>query len=261
MPVHAPSALELRAYTCGRCGGAFQEGASNCPWCEASLVLADRRLAGVCARCSARLDVNARYCPGCGTSVEDQVAQPLAATAGCPRCQARLATRQIGEREIVECSSCGGIWLTSQTFEGLCERAEEAGVWRRNLALAPAPVAPVADAHASYVKCVTCGEFMFRKNMGPGSGLVLDVCKDHGVWFDHEELKRALDYARNGGLDRVREREQRRAEAERERRAASIPSLPGDQRTFAGGAPTQSIEEVVLESIGHLARLLFGSRR
>jgi Zn-finger nucleic acid-binding protein len=258
--VAAPAPLAARALTCGRCGGAFQEGAAQCPWCDAGIVLADRRLAGVCGRCSARLAANARFCPGCGQEVGDQVVRPLRDLAGCPRCRAPLASRRVAERDLVECSSCGGIWLAPDVFEDMCARSEQAGTLSRMIGAQTPPTKPVDDTRVAYLKCPSCAEFMFRRNMGPGSGLILDVCKDHGVWFDHDELVRALEFAAAGGLERVREREKRRIEGERARRDELAGKLPVEPREFDGG-PTPTLEDSVIDTIGTLARMLFGRSR
>jgi Zn-finger nucleic acid-binding protein len=220
-------------------------------------VLADRKLAGVCGRCSARLDSKARYCPGCGVAVSDQAVRPWHELAGCPRCSAPLASRRVAEHDLVECSSCGGIWLAPDVFDALCERSEQSGVMRRILGTLAPPVTPVVERTVRYLKCVTCAEFMFRKNLGPGSGLVLDVCKDHGVWFDHDELVRSLDYVASGGLERVRRQEKRRLDAERARRDEISGSLPVEPREF-GGERTPAIEDTLVDTIAGLARVLFG---
>jgi Zn-finger nucleic acid-binding protein len=255
--VAVASPLQARALTCGRCGGAFQQGAATCPWCEAGIVLADRRLAGVCGRCSARLSANASFCPGCGEPVRDQTIRAWRADAACPRCRAALALRKVGDRELVECTSCGGIWLEPDVFEKLCAHSEDAGTLGRVLGTRSAPTKPVEDTHVAYLKCVVCGQFMNRRNLGPGSGLILDVCKDHGVWFDHDELVRALDFAAQGGLERVRVREQARVQRERQRRDEVLRTLPVEPREY-GGARTPSLEDTVVDTIGSLARMLFG---
>jgi hypothetical protein len=52
---------------------------------------------------------------------------------------------------------------------------------------------------------------MTRRNWGQKSGVIVDVCQQHGVWFDLHELERLLRWMRTGG-DRLA---QRSAEAER----------------------------------------------
>ena len=48
---------------------------------------------------------------------------------------------------------------------------------------------------------------MNRLNFGRVSGVIIDLCKGHGVWFDPGELQRALTFVAGGGLTRMRESE------------------------------------------------------
>lgn len=36
------------------------------------------------------------------------------------------------------------------------------------------------------------------------SGVIIDICRSHGVWFDRDELRRIIEFIRAGGLDRAR---------------------------------------------------------
>lgn len=66
---------------------------------------------------------------------------------------------------------------------------------------------------------------MNRKNYGKGSGVVVDVCKQHGTWFDADELPAILRWVEEGGLRKAaqieqdRERQDRRLAADRAARA------------------------------------------
>jgi Zn-finger nucleic acid-binding protein len=42
---------------------------------------------------------------------------------------------------------------------------------------------------------------MNRVNFGKRSGVIVDVCKEHGVWFDRGELTQAIEFVAKGGLD------------------------------------------------------------
>ncbi len=77
---------------------------------------------------------------------------------------------------------------------------------------------PVAQLGPFYRRCPHCARTMNRVNYGRSSGIVVDVCKEHGVWFDEEELEAALAWIRSGGLRRAEERRRLRLE-EAERRA------------------------------------------
>jgi len=57
---------------------------------------------------------------------------------------------------------------------------------------------------------------MLRRNFGGQSGIIVDVCAVHGVWFDRGELPRVLEFVERGGLELER---RRKAEEEHEKRA------------------------------------------
>jgi hypothetical protein len=40
---------------------------------------------------------------------------------------------------------------------------------------------------------------MNRRQYAPGSGVIVDVCRDHGIWFDDEELSQLMDWFGRGG--------------------------------------------------------------
>jgi Zn-finger nucleic acid-binding protein len=48
---------------------------------------------------------------------------------------------------------------------------------------------------------------MTRRNFGGNSGVIIDVCRSHGVWFDRGELPRVLAFVEAGGLELARKRE------------------------------------------------------
>lgn len=66
---------------------------------------------------------------------------------------------------------------------------------------------------------------MNRFNFAGCSGVILDSCRPHGVWFDPEELRGIVAFIRGGGLDVAREKERSALELERRRieRASGLP--------------------------------------
>jgi len=67
---------------------------------------------------------------------------------------------------------------------------------------------------------------MHRRNYASISGIVIDVCRKHGIWLDHSELEKVLDFVRAGGLDRSRMRELERLREERRRLAQGAWAAP-----------------------------------
>jgi Zn-finger nucleic acid-binding protein len=70
-----------------------------------------------------------------------------------------------------------------------------------------------------YVRCPVCATLMNRKQYATGAKVVIDVCRQHGVWFDGGELAVVLDFIAAGGLEDARRRDQkRRADHARDQR-------------------------------------------
>jgi hypothetical protein len=82
---------------------------------------------------------------------------------------------------------------------------------------------------------------MNRVNFAHGSGVILDVCRAHGTFFDRDELHRVVTFIQDGGLERARVRE-REAFKEEERRLRALQAAPpivhggyDDRTSMTGG--------------------------
>lgn len=51
-----------------------------------------------------------------------------------------------------------------------------------------------------YLPCPVCAERMNRRQFVPGSGVIIDECRDHGIWLDAGEHHRILDFVRTHGM-------------------------------------------------------------
>ena len=67
---------------------------------------------------------------------------------------------------------------------------------------------------------------MNRVNFARSSGVILDICKADGVWFDREELRRVVEFVRAGGLEISRERDRKEWETAKRKKDISM-SCPG----------------------------------
>jgi Zn-finger nucleic acid-binding protein len=108
------------------------------------------------------------------------------------------------------------VWVDKPSFDRICTEREQQAV----VLQAPRPVPATAGATPRperYWPCPDCGGLMNRQNFARVSGVVLDVCRGHGVWFNHGELTRIVEFIRGGGLARGRERELLEIREERER--------------------------------------------
>jgi Zn-finger nucleic acid-binding protein len=74
-----------------------------------------------------------------------------------------------------------------------------------------------------YLSCPICRGLMNRVNFGRRSGVIVDVCRAHGTWFDAGELVTALEFVAQGGLaDSLRRDREDLLEAQRQMRQASV---------------------------------------
>lgn len=264
-PVPARAVRSPRVFRCGSCGANLPAEGRACGYCSAEITLEERGLSGVCPGCSARLGAGSRFCMECGLAIQPQRLSALRSGVACPRCRGTLRVREIGAASAIECASCAGLWISKTQLEELCARAETSELAAQALGFESATPAAAPLAREGYIPCLTCSELMLRKNFGGTSGVVIDLCKEHGVWLDHRELGRILAYVRGGGLVRAREREVARLEreAERARHSAAPPVLGPDAGPFGGrGADRWEAEADLVGGLAWLAgKLLRGLRR
>jgi len=133
-----------------------------------------------------------------------------------------------------ECAGCGGVWIDANAFERLVKnRDAELVIAERGgpcLDLESAALAKPVPNGPMYVPCPDCGHLMNRKNFSGTSGVIIDVCKPHGIWFDRNELGRIMSFVMNGGLEAARRQELERMNRqikEAQTRLGSIGSAPG----------------------------------
>jgi Zn-finger nucleic acid-binding protein len=124
----------------------------------------------------------------------------------------------VGRSALQECPGCAGLWVDPETLREICTETErQAAV----LGLAqPATEAPDHSVPIRYVPCPVCHKLMNRVNFARSSNVIVDVCKAHGNWFDKDELRRAVEFIRAGGLERARSRELAEIQEQRRKLAA-----------------------------------------
>lgn len=229
---------------CPSCGGALDADARACPQCGTTV--ATRR----CDSCLALNLRDDRHCRACGTRLRAEEASARGQKRPCPGCAADLTPRQAGNTPFEECDHCSGVWLGPETLKALSTGAEARAAFR----LSDSPPEPIGSGSASskggaaapaiaYRRCPGCRKMMNRTNYALGSGVVVDVCKEDGAWFDADELSRIIAFIEGGGLDRARRREVARLEArasEAKRQAVAMRNGNDVELSFGGGTAHSS---------------------
>ncbi|MBI4061833.1 MAG: zinc ribbon domain-containing protein [Elusimicrobia bacterium] len=192
---------------CPSCGAPTAPEARECAHCRANLHPIR------CPWCFGWTFTEARDCAYCGSQAAEE-----ASAAACPGCREPLSTRSLKRARLSGCVRCGGVWADSASFRVICDDRETQASYLGEGSPLPAPAASdPSSSPIAYRPCAVCAELMNRFNFAGCSGVIIDVCKPHGVWFDPDELRRIVAFIRGGGMDVARAKEQSRLEHERRR--------------------------------------------
>jgi len=136
----------------------------------------------------------------------------------------------IGQANLRECPRCEGIWAEAASLEQICaDREKQAAVLGMASTLS-IPTAVALEANIRYVPCPVCRKLMNRVNFAHCSKVVVDVCQQHGTWFDKDELRRIVEFIRSGGIEKSRTREVEELEQRRRQLAAERVATGWDTR-------------------------------
>lgn len=132
---------------------------------------------------------------------------------------------QVGATTMHQCSKCGSSWLSPDAFSALCADKDARGLVAAATGCLPGSATIAHPATVRYVHCPECAKVMNRVNFAHASGIVIDVCKKHGVWFEKDELRGVLDFVAHGGMQQMQQRDD--AQRALQQRALGIvdPSL------------------------------------
>ena len=111
----------------------------------------------------------------------------------CPRCHLPLTA---GLPHTQLCPQCEGVWVEKGSLSALLELP------LATLSESPIGASLTADhddlSLAPMIACPMCQEPMTRYVYCADSGITLDRCIRHGIWFDDGELSKAMDYVQLG---------------------------------------------------------------
>jgi Zn-finger nucleic acid-binding protein len=156
-----------------------------------------------------------------------------------------------------ECPSCASNWVDTETFTTMCSNREERGAVAVILG-STREAAPLLAGPIRYLPCPVCAKLMNRTNFGHRSGVVIDVCKGHGAWFQPRELRSVLLFVDSGGFEKARVEESRQRDEERlklerafKEGGASAPAPAFSFKTMAArpGGMTDSLLKQLLEGL------------
>lgn len=197
--------MKIESLNCPNCGAGVSSEKTICEFCRSRL----KTMA--CASCLGLIFVGSGFCSYCGERViTAKISEEK--TGDCPRCKVGLRLLQIGATNLRECEKCDGLWVDVETFEEVCANHEKQAEVLRSVKENQVHKSP---AKIQYVPCPDCKNLMNRNNFARVSGVVVDICKQHGIWCDAEELPHIIKFIRQGGLDHARHKEKLQIEEQR----------------------------------------------
>lgn len=226
-------AMTLRPPTCPSCGAPATGQERACSFCHGPVAT---------VRCSACFHMNSpdfSHCAGCGRALG---LEPIAESTSlsCPRCEGILTTfgGAQGAGRLYDCARCGGQLVEHGLLRELLERTEICGALLVRRQALVTLVQTDAD-RVRYLPCPTCHALMNRTNFGTQSGVIVDVCAKHGIWFDLGELPKVLDFVESGGLQRARRRQLERLEDEKRSHRVALARVEMDAAHSADSKDSQ----------------------
>ncbi len=178
-----------------------------------------------CTSCGAPLPPKSTVCQFCGKVNDVDLRRIHVNTTAapqsdrvCPRCEKPMPTVDVlpGETFLIEqCADCKGLFFDPNELEALIDKSVD-HVYdidhQRIQTLVEEEARPDLQT-VRYVRCPVCRKIMNRRSYGAKSGVIVDQCRDHGIWLDGGELNLILKWSKAGGqiLEKQRQEEERRS--------------------------------------------------
>lgn len=182
-----------RSWNCPNCSGNVDPSKSRCEYCDAYIAF---------ARCPACFSIapydEAKHCAECGELLILPV-KPISKNQKklpCPRCNGALKSKVVDSHLVDNCADCGGVWLSHHLLDTLLKKEPLNSVGALGK-LPPKTEMQRLNNQIRYLQCPECDNYMNRRNFMSHSGIILDECHEHGIWFDKHELAVALQYVRS----------------------------------------------------------------
>ncbi|MEO6435860.1 MAG: zf-TFIIB domain-containing protein [Tepidisphaeraceae bacterium] len=193
--------MSAQALNCPTCGASITADETRCRYCDSRLATT------ACAACFGMMFVGSKFCPHCGAKSEPPI--DAGPALPCPNCRLVMKQMFLKQVPLQECQRCYGVWVDGQTFKRICDDPKR----HKDVLDEPRPARQqIVPGPVRYRPCPSCGQLMNRFNFKRSSGVIIDRCPQHGIWFDRDELRRIIDFVHSGGIESARQRERENAE-------------------------------------------------
>jgi Zn-finger nucleic acid-binding protein len=102
----------------------------------------------------------------------------------CPHCKKRLVTVKVGDVDLAGCGGCGGIWVDNASAKRLIASPQRVVIELADRASRNAKTQ--RPPRSATPTCPACPAILDRVR---SHQIELDICQEHGTWFDTYELQ------------------------------------------------------------------------
>ncbi|MFH0825895.1 MAG: zf-TFIIB domain-containing protein [Pseudomonadota bacterium] len=207
---------------CPSCGAAVGRGVDRCGYCGSPLDFSFKGKIIHCPHCFKTTPADGKFCVHCAKPVKGLVSLgKVLEDRLCPRCGVPMRAVNLSDFSVAQCDGCSGVFVPHETFE-MMQETRDAVIFSSQGVVR---VAVDLGEQVRYVRCPVCLKMMNRTNFARISGVIIDSCRDHGVWFDPGEVERTMEFIAKGGLQKAKAVEMERLKHEEDlRRIRSIPA-------------------------------------
>src|SRR5436853_6361540 len=105
--------MQAETLSCPTCGAAIASDATQCRYCGSAVATV------ACPSCFGRAFIGSKFCSHCGSELEWPGNQARL-KFHCPRCRTSLSEATMGQTTLRQCTTCGGVWVDSKSFDKIC---------------------------------------------------------------------------------------------------------------------------------------------
>ena len=122
----------------------------------------------------------------------------------CPCCHITLKTITNRTLSLEYCSQCDGILIKENEFEKLIEyKVDTSNQFNPHYLRFIQDHPRDNRKKPKFQNCPVCNKQMNVINYKNCSGVILDVCEEHGIWLDGGELRQIMDWYEVGGDKKI----------------------------------------------------------
>ena len=158
-----------------------------------------------CSFCSAPLPKSGLICNYCSELNQlnrrllGEKTLSVASNLNCPVCEINLETIEVEMFSFHHCTKCDGLFSSEEELEKVIEYQIKKENFSDHKMLRFIQDNPRDKRKKSvYHPCPICKKMMQHINYKQRSGVVLDVCEEHGIWLDGGELRQISDWCEVG---------------------------------------------------------------